>query len=59
DMSDFHRGIEQAADYGRQTGLKEISFVVFVELSPAESKQLEKIVEKNGVNVAVLPIGIL
>ncbi|MCX6578894.1 MAG: AAA-like domain-containing protein [Candidatus Aminicenantes bacterium] len=59
DMSDFHRGIEQAADYGRQTGLKEISFVVFVELSPAEVKQLEKVVEKNGVNVTVLPIGIL
>jgi len=59
DMSDFHRGIEQAAEYGRQTGLKEISFVVFVELSPAESKQLEKVVEKNGVNVTVLPIGIL
>ncbi|HLP57389.1 MAG TPA: ATP-binding protein [Candidatus Deferrimicrobium sp.] len=59
DMSDFHRGIEQAADYGRQTGLKEISFVVFVELSPAEVKQLEKEVERNGVNVTVLPIGIL
>jgi hypothetical protein len=59
DMSDFHRGIEQAADYGRQSGLKEISFVVFVELSPAEVKQLEKVVEKNGVNVTVLPIGIL
>ncbi|HLP60016.1 MAG TPA: ATP-binding protein [Candidatus Deferrimicrobium sp.] len=59
DMSDFHRGIDQAADYGRQTGLKEISFVIFVELSPEEAKQLEKVVEKNGIKVTVLPVGIL
>ncbi|HLP47457.1 MAG TPA: ATP-binding protein [Candidatus Kapabacteria bacterium] len=59
DMSDFRKGIEQAADYGRQTGLNEISFVIFVELSPAEVKQLEKEVDVNGVKVTVLPVGIL
>jgi predicted dehydrogenase len=30
-----------------------------VELSPEEAKQLEKEVEKNGVKVTVLPVGIL
>jgi len=59
DMSDFRQGIEQAAEYGRKIGLKEIFFVIFVELTPAEVKQLEKEVEKNGVKVTVLPIGIL
>jgi hypothetical protein len=39
--------------------LKEIAFLVFVELSPAEAKQLEMQVEKNGVKVTVLPVGIL
>ncbi|HLP60343.1 MAG TPA: hypothetical protein VK186_15995, partial [Candidatus Deferrimicrobium sp.] len=59
DMSDLRQGIEPAANYGRQTGLKEISFVVFIELSPSEAKQLEKEVEKNGIKVTVLPVGIL
>jgi hypothetical protein len=40
-------------------GLTEIAFLVFVELTPAEAKQLEKQVEKNGVKVTVLPVGIL
>jgi len=59
DMSDFQQGIQQAADYGRQIDLNEISLVVFIEVTPAEVKKLEKVVEKNGVNVTVLPIGIL
>ncbi len=59
DMYTHEKGIEQAAEYGRQIGLKEISFVIFVEVSPAEAKQLEKEVEKNGVKVTVLPVGIL
>ena len=59
DMYDFSEGIEQAAEYGRQLGLKEVALLVFIELTPAEAKQLEKVVEKNGVNVTVLPIGIL
>jgi len=59
DMYTHEKGIEQAAAYGRQMGLKEAAFLVFVELTPAEAKQLEKVVEKNGVTVTVLPIGIL
>ena len=59
DMADFQLGIDQAANYGVQMGLKRISFVIFVELSPTEVKQLEKEVEKNGIRVEVLPIGIL
>jgi hypothetical protein len=59
DMYAHEKGIEQAAEYGRQMGLQEVAFLVFVELSPAEAKQLEKVVEKNSVKVTVLPIGIL
>jgi len=59
DMYTHEKGIEQAAEYGRQIGLKEISFVVFVEVTPAEAKQLETEVEKNDVKVTVLPVGIL
>jgi hypothetical protein len=59
DMSDFRKGIGQASDYGRQLGLKEIAFLVFIELSAEEAKQLEKVVEQNGVTVTVLPVGIL
>jgi hypothetical protein len=59
DMYTHEKGIEQAADYGRQMGLKEVAFLVFVEVTPEEAKQLEKEVEKNGVKVTVLPVGIL
>ncbi|MCX6579502.1 MAG: AAA-like domain-containing protein [Candidatus Aminicenantes bacterium] len=59
DMYAHEKGVEQAAEYGRQLGLKEIAFLVFIELSAAEAKQLEKEVEKNGVKVTVLPVGIL
>jgi hypothetical protein len=58
-MYAHEKGIVQAAEYGRQLGLKEIAFLVFIELSAAEAKQLEKEVEKNGVKVTVLPVGIL
>jgi hypothetical protein len=55
----FEKGIDQAAEYGRQMGLKEIFFLVFVELTEEEAKQLEKQVEKNGVKVISIPIAIL
>lgn len=58
-MNTHKKGIEQAAEYGWQMELKEVSFVVFVEVTPAEVKQLEKVVERNGVRVEVLPIGVL
>jgi len=58
-MNLHEKGIEQAAEYGRQMGLQEVAFLVFVEVTPEEAKQLEKVVGKNGVNVTVLPIGIL
>ena len=59
DMYTFEKGIGQAAAYGRQLGLKEIVFLVFVELSEEEAKQLEKEIEIDGVNVVVLAVGIL
>ncbi len=58
-MNLHEKGIEQAAEYGRQMGLQEVAFLVFVEVTPEEAKQLEKVVDKNGVKVTVLPIGIL
>jgi hypothetical protein len=59
DIYTFERGIDQAAEYGRQMGLKEIVFLVFVELSQEEAKQLEKEVEKYEIKVIVIPVGIL
>ncbi len=59
DMYTFERGIEQAAEYGRRMGLKEIVYLVFVELSEEEAKQLEKEIEKPGIKVTVLSVGIL
>ena len=58
-MNMHEKGIEQAAEYGRQMGLKEVALLVFVELTLAEAKQLEKVVDKKGINVTVLPVGIL
>jgi hypothetical protein len=55
----FEKGIDQAAGYGRQMGLKEIFFLVFVELTEEEAKQLEKEIEKNGIKVISIPIAIL
>jgi len=59
DMYTFEKSIDQAAEYGRQLGLKEIFLLVFVELSEDEAKQLEKEIEKPGIKVVVLSIGIL
>jgi hypothetical protein len=59
DMYTFERGIDQAAEYGRQLGLKEIALLVFVELSEEEAKQLEQEVDKPGIKVIVLSVGIL
>jgi hypothetical protein len=58
-MNLHEKGIEQAAEYGRQMGLQEVACIVFVEVTPPEAKQLEKVVDKNGVKVTVLPVGIL
>jgi len=58
-MYTYGKGIEQAAVYGRQLGLKEIVFLVFVELSQEEAKPLEQEVERSGIKVIVLPVGIL
>jgi hypothetical protein len=55
----FEKGIEQAAEYGRQLGVKEIVYLVFVELGAEEAKQLEQEVENAGIKVIVLSIGIL
>jgi hypothetical protein len=59
DMYTFERGIDQAAEYGHRMGLKEIALLVFVELSEEEAKQLEQEVDKPGIKVIVLSVGIL
>jgi hypothetical protein len=59
DMYTFERGIDQAAEYGRQLGLKEIVFLVFVELTQEEAKPLEQEVNRSGIKVVVLPVGII
>ncbi|MGE5343271.1 MAG: hypothetical protein ACM3SY_17520 [Candidatus Omnitrophota bacterium] len=59
DMYTFEKGIDQAASYGRQLGLTEIVYLVFVELSEEDAKQLEQAVEKGGIKVIVVPVGIL
>ena len=59
DMYTHGKSIDQAAEYGRRMGLKEVFLVVFVELSQEEAKPLEQEVEQDGIKVAVLPVGIL
>ena len=59
DMYRFEKSIDQAAEYGRQMKLKEIFLLEFVELSEKDAKQLEQEVDKSGIKVTVLPIGIL
>jgi len=59
EMYDYWKGIEQAAEYGRQMGLKEILFLVFVELKEEELKDLEQEIDKSGIKVIVIPVGIL
>jgi hypothetical protein len=59
DMYSYEKGIGQAAEYGGQLGLKEVVFLVFVELSQEEAKPLEQEVERSGIKVIVLPVGIL
>jgi hypothetical protein len=59
DMYTFEKGIDQAAEYAGQLGLKEIVFLVFVELSQEEAKPLEQEVDRAGIKVVVLPVGIL
>ncbi|MGD2089100.1 MAG: PD-(D/E)XK nuclease domain-containing protein, partial [Candidatus Aminicenantes bacterium] len=59
DMYDYRQGIEQAADYGRQLGLKEIVLLVFVELKEEETKELEQEIQETGVKVVVIPVGVL
>ena len=59
DMYTFEKGIDQAASYGRQLGLTEIVYLVFVELSEEDAKQLEQVVDRSGIKVIVVPVGIL
>ncbi len=59
DIYDYRRGIEQAEDYCRQLGLKEIVLLVFVELKEEEVKELEQEIQKPGIKVIVIPIGVL
>jgi len=55
----FKKGIDQAAAYGRQLGLKEVVFLAFVELSQEEAKPLEQEVDRAGIRVVVLPVGVI
>jgi hypothetical protein len=59
DMYEYRKGIDQAADYGRKLGLNEIVFLVFLELNEEEVKELEQEIEKPGIKVIVIPIGLL
>ena len=59
DIYDFREGIEQAAVYGQKLGLKEIVYVVFAELKAEDMKKLAQEIEKNGIRVIVIPIGVL
>ncbi len=59
DIYDFREGIEQAAEYGRKLGLKEIVYVVFAELKAEEIKKLAQEIEKPGIRVIVIPTGVL
>jgi hypothetical protein len=59
DMHRLKKAIDQAGEYGVQMGLKEVFLLVFVELSTEEAKQLEQEVDKSGIKVIVLSVGIL
>jgi hypothetical protein len=59
DMYDFRKGIDQAEAYGRKLGLKEIVYLVFVELGEEEVKELEQEIERPGIKIIVIPIGVL
>ncbi|MGE5340427.1 MAG: hypothetical protein ACM3SY_02990 [Candidatus Omnitrophota bacterium] len=59
DMYTFQKEIDQAAVYCRQLGLTEIVYLVFVEVSEDDAKQLEQEVDKGGIKVIVVPVGIL
>jgi hypothetical protein len=59
DMYDYREGIEQAAAYGQKLGLPEIAYIVFAELKVDEIKQLEQEIERPGIRVNVIPIGVL
>ncbi len=59
DMYDFRKGIEQVEAYGRKLGLKEIVYLVFVELMEEEVKELEQEIQRPGLKIIVIPIGVL
>ena len=59
DMYDYRKGIEQAREYGEKMGLKEIVLLVFVELKEEEVKTLEQTVKEPGIDVVVIPVGVL
>jgi hypothetical protein len=55
----YEQGIDRAAEYGIKLGLKEIVYLVFVELKEEEAKELDQVIEKPGINVISIPIGLL
>jgi hypothetical protein len=59
DKYGYRRGIEQAADYGKKLGLKEVVLLVFVELTEKEVKELVQEIEKPGIKAILIPIGVL
>ncbi|MCP4218552.1 MAG: hypothetical protein GY765_28215 [bacterium] len=59
DMYDFRKGIDQVEAYGRQLGLKEIAYLVFVELGEEELKPLEQEIRRTGLTITVIPISVL
>lgn len=59
DIYNFREGIDQAAEYGQKLGLPEIAYVVFAELKVEEIKHLEQEIEKPGIRVNIIPIGVL
>ncbi len=59
DMYDFSKGIDQVEEYGRKSGLKEIVYLVFVELGEEEVKELEQEIQRPGLKIMVIPIGVL
>ena len=55
----YEEGIDRAAEYGKQLGLKEIFYLVFVELPEEDAKELDQVIERPGIKVISIPIAIL
>lgn len=55
----YEEGIDRAAEYGKQLGLKEIFYLVFVEIKEEEAKELDQVIERPGIKVISIPIALL